>query len=164
MSEKEASTPSTKYSLFDSSGVTKLPDVYILDLILLAVEAEEPGEVLALYFNIDETEVFEFLSIGDPEGYAIAHHWIQALHMQPEDAQRTTAVLHEAMACLAQCRELSSTYVEMSNVFAESFIAAERDGDPECIGAKNEREMKYLINHYKMATDAAIEFLARAEG
>lgn len=161
MSEKE---PSTKYSLFDSSGVPKLPDVYILDLILLAVEAEEPCETLALYFNIDEEEVHEFLDMGDPQGYAIAHHWIQALHMCPEDAQRTTAVLHEAMACLAQCRELGATYVEMSNVFAESFVAAERDGDPEAIGAKDEREMKYYISHYKLATDAAIEFLARAEG
>ncbi len=145
---------STTYTLFDSpSEHTKLPDEQILDLILL-YEANVSLVELALYFNIPEDEVEDFLfrDLGASSWQAMstANYWLRTLRLGPEDSEDATHVLVCARANLETARKAGISYMQavLARAIVHELAATDESFEPEDMGAETWVEVNQSLDYF----------------
>lgn len=149
---------STTYTIFDDpSEHTKLPDEQILDLILL-YEANVSLVELALYFNIDEEEVedflFEDLGAGSWTVMSSANYWLRTLRLGPEDEEDATHILVCARANLETARKVGISYMQAvrARAIVHELAATDEGFEPEDMGARSWIEVNQSLDYFNKYT------------
>lgn len=121
----------TLYSLYDGGEDPKLPDAFILELILLRDTKKPSYRQLASHFNLDKQEV-EWFFKGREDSTAM--RWAGGLSMDTdEDADDYEALCSEILNRWETCKELGISYVFWTHLLGYAMAALDSGEDSELL-------------------------------
>ena len=155
------------FVLFDSTPGVKLPDPYMLELILLYQAGVATADELELYFGIVPDEMFLFF--GEPvlgatpfEVQSPSVTWIQTVGLGPDDEEDANVLFMSAKARLHLAYQTGTTYIKTSDRVDADHITASETNNPKVLGLETQEQLEAALDHYDNMLDVRAAFIERA--